>query len=207
MAPTTKTKETRHGRKCRLIAASHGQSFLRFRFERPLIVLQWLVGVVLLIACTNVANLLFARAAARQREFQIVRQLFAESLLLATAGGAAGLFLGVTRGLVRILPFDPANLSLSTAHALCGSRVSPGATLKEEAGSIAGGHGHVRLRRTFVALQVGLSCLLLAVGAHTTHLLTGAAGTAASPSLASKPRTAISRGTSSTSSLPATSKR
>lgn len=180
-----------------LIPASGGQSSLRLRFERPLIVLQWLVGVVLLIACTNVANLLLARAAARQKEIairgalgasrgQLVRQLFAESLTLAIAGGVAGLFLSswLARVLVRFLPFDPSNMSLSAAPdtrillfttgitlltalffgllpALSGSRASPGAALKEEAGSIAGGHGHLRLRKTFVALQVGLSCLLL----------------------------------------------
>jgi predicted permease len=180
-----------------LIPASRGQSFLRFRFERPLIVLQWLVGFVLLIACTNVANLLLARAASRQREVairgalgasrgQIVRQLFTESLLLALAGGAAGLFLSswAAKGLVRFLPFDPANLSLSTtpdlrvllfttavtlltallfglAPAWQGSRVSPSGTLKEEASGIAGGQGHDYLRKVLVGLQVGLSCLLL----------------------------------------------
>lgn len=158
-------------------------------------VLQWLVGIVLLIACTNVANLLLARGAARGRELAIrgalgagrgrlVRQLLVESVLLALAGGTAGLLMSswMTRGLVRILPYDPANLSLSTSPdlrillftmgitlltalffglvpALQGSRVSPGTVLKEEAGSIAG--GHVRLRKFFVALQVGLSCLLL----------------------------------------------
>jgi len=180
-----------------LIPASGGQSSLRFRFERPLIVLQWLVGVVLLIACTNVANLLLARAAARQKEIairgalgasrgQLVRQLFVESLTLAAAGGLAGLLLSfwLARVLVNALPFDPANMSLSAVPdarvllftigitlvtalffglvpALRGSRVSPGATLKEGAGSIGGSHEHVRLRKTFVALQVGLSCLLL----------------------------------------------
>ena len=180
-----------------LIPASGGQSSLRSQFERPLIVLQWLVGVVLLIACTNVANLLLARAAARQKEIairgalgasraQLVRQLFVESLTLAMIGGAAGLLLSfwLARVLVRLLPFDPANMSLSASPdtrvlvfttaitaltalffglipALRGSRVSPGATLKEGAGSIGGSHEHVRLRKAFVALQVGLSCLLL----------------------------------------------
>ncbi|HMJ62531.1 MAG TPA: ABC transporter permease, partial [Bryobacteraceae bacterium] len=180
-----------------LIPAARGQSSLRFQFERPLIVLQWLVGVVLLIACANVANLLLARAAAREREVairgalgasrgQIVRQFFIESLILACSGGIAGLVLSswLARVLVRLLPFDPANLSLSTTPdlrvllftggltlltaflfgiipALHGSRAAPGVILKEEAGSIAGGHGRVRLRKAFVTLQVALSCLLL----------------------------------------------
>ena len=180
-----------------LIPAARGQSWIRQGFERPLIVLQWLVGLVLLIACTNVANLQLARAIARQREVairgalgasrgQLIRQLLVESLIIAVAGGVAGLLLSswAAKGLVRFLPFDPANLSLSTTPdlrvllftsgitlltalvfglvpALQGSRASPGGTLKEEAGAIAGGHAHVRLRRTLVGLQVGLSCLLL----------------------------------------------
>jgi predicted permease len=183
-----------------LVPADRGMSALRRTFERPLVVLQWLVGVVLLIACTNVAGLLLARAAARQREIairsalgasrsQVVRQLFVESMILATAGGAAGLFLStwLARGLVRFLPYDPAVLSLSTAPdgrillftsvvtfatavlfgllpAFRGSRVAAAATLKDEAGSVTSGHGHVRLRKSFVALQVALSLLLL-VGA------------------------------------------
>ena len=110
-----------------LVPADRGLSSLRRSFERPLIVLQWLVGVVLLIACTNVAGLLLARAAARQREIairsalgasrgQVARQLFVESTILAVAGGAAGLFLStwLARGLVRFLPYDPAALALST---------------------------------------------------------------------------------------------
>src|SRR5437867_4400327 len=180
-----------------LIPAARGQSWIRWGFERPLIVLQWLVGFVLLIACTNVANLLLARAVARQREVairgalgasrgQLIRQLLVESLILAIAGGMAGLVLSswVAKGLVRFLPFDPANMSLTTSPdlrvllfaaaivlmtailfglipALQGSRVSPGGTLKQEAGAIAGSHGHVRLRKALVGLQVGLSCLLL----------------------------------------------
>jgi putative ABC transport system permease protein len=180
-----------------LIPAARGQSNLRERFAQPLLVLQWLVGLVLLIACANVANLLLARSAARQREFairsalgasraQVIRQLLVESVLLAGAGGVAGLALSswLTRGLVRFLPYDPANISLATtpdlrvllfctgatlltavlfglAPALQGSRVSPGMALKDEATAIAGGHGHVRLRKTLVAFQVGLSTVLL----------------------------------------------
>jgi predicted permease len=180
-----------------LIPADRGLSWLRRSFERPLVVLQWLVGVVLLIACTNVAGLLLARAAARQREIairgalgasrgQVVRQLFVEATILAVAGGAAGLVLSIwlTRGLVRFLPYERTVLSLSTTPdarvllfttamtlataflfgllpAFRGSRVPASSTLKDEAGSVTGGQGHVRLRKAFVALQVSLSLLLL----------------------------------------------
>jgi len=179
-----------------VLPGSKGRSQLREQFSKPLLALMAIVGLVLLIACSNLANLLIARASSRQKEiavrlalgagrWRLIRQLLVESTLLSLMGGAAGLLLAVwmDRALISFQPQDVWGIALSTrpdapvllfallvslatgiifglAPGLLATRPELAATLKDEAGSVAGG-GSSGLRKSLVVAQVALSLVLL----------------------------------------------
>ena len=165
-----------------------------------ILVLAGAVGLVLLIAVVNVANLMLARATVREREMalrlslgagrgRLVRQLLAESVLLAAIGGAAGLALAWA-GITLVRAWNPGNFPLidsirldwrvlafllavslltgilfGLAPALQSARADLNSTLKEGGRGAAGGSPtRGRMRSALVVCEVALSLMLL-VGA------------------------------------------
>jgi predicted permease len=171
--------------------ASRGISNLRARYAEPLVFLLALTAAVLLIACANIANLLMARAAARQREIavraaigasraRLLRQMLTESVVLASAGGALGALFAwwasaflvhfvsgaaspvLAVGLnLRMLAFT-ALVSLVTGL-LFGLAPALSATRAELARTIKESRGRktFRLGRSLVVAQVAMTLLLL----------------------------------------------
>jgi predicted permease len=185
-------------KKVLLVPGARGRTTLQTDSGQPLTALFVMVVLVLLIACTNVANLLLAQGAARQRELAIrsamgasrgrmIRQLLAESLLCALAGGALGLMLGAWL-MTLLTPVVAANLGikgLSTsldftvlsfaagATLLSGvffglvpawrvTRSTVAQTLKDQATTTSASASHVGARKLLVAGQVAFTLLLLA---------------------------------------------
>ncbi len=193
-------EKTYLGFKLGAFPAGTGVSNLRETYQAPLWLLLATTAVVLLVACANLANLMLARASARQREIavrlalgasrsRIVRQLLAESILIAAVGAGVGAFLAqfVARVLVSSLTTENERVFLEVAGdwrvfafvagvaatacvifgllpAIRATMLSPGVALK------AGGRGTTDtgagfgLRQTLVVAQVALS-LVLVVGA------------------------------------------
>jgi putative ABC transport system permease protein len=180
--------------------ADSGLSHLRLDYEKPLWLLLALAGLVLLIASANLANLMLARASAREKEMamrlavgasrgRLMRQLLAESLLLAVIGAALGALLArnLSHVLVaslstqnqplfvdlgtdwRVLGFTTALAVLTCilfglAPALRATSVAPGLALKESGRGSTEGRSRFALRRILVVSQIALSFTLL-VGA------------------------------------------
>ena len=162
------------------------------------------VGFVLLIACVNVANLLLAKGTARQREIavrsslgasrrQVFAQFLTESIVLAIAGGAVGVGLGIIllRGLVAVMPQGtlPAEATLQLdfhilavtlvatmlsgllfgcAPAWYASRVDPGESLKD-GGRAGTGRARNRLRRGLVVGELALALTSLSGAGLAFH--------------------------------------
>ena len=202
----------------KLVAAEAGTgiSSLRSDYERPLWLLMATTGLILIIACANLANLLLARAAVREPEiavrlaigasrWRLLRQLLAESLLLASAGAVlgAGLAVALTRALVafistaenpvfidvaadwRVLAYTAVLVVLTCLlfgllPALRSSYLSPASAMSSGGRSVTAGRERFSIRRALVITQVALF-LVLMVGAllftRSLHnLLTADAG-------------------------------
>ncbi len=122
------TSETAKPDRLYAVSAARGLSAVRERFSKPLYVLLTMTGLILLIACANLANLLLARSVVRYRDLairlsigahqgRILRQLLTESALIGMVGGCAGIpiYFGCTMGLLAFLRSgSDANVFLDT---------------------------------------------------------------------------------------------
>jgi len=189
-----------------LTSAPQGHSPMRRSLSQPLWVLFAATGVLLCLACMNVAGLFLARGSARGREIgtrlalgasrgRIGRQLLADSLLLALAGGALGIALAspAVRALTAFLPDSggatairsavslrllafafltslAAGLASGLAPALHAGRNDLISSLRERGGT---GFGGIGLRKCIVTLQVAFSLILVVGAALFVRTLTG----------------------------------
>jgi predicted permease len=195
------------GGRVAVVSGSQGMGWLRREAETGLTILGTITALLLVIACANVAALLLARGSARRREIavrlsigaargRVVRQLLTESLVLAAAGGACGVFVAwiVVAGLMAylssignglftldtrpdwlVLAFLSAVVAAATllfglVPALHSSRVAVTPVLKDI--STEGRGGRFFLRRTMVAAQVALCVVLLTVAGLFIRSLT-----------------------------------
>ena len=200
---STDDRDALRQRRVALAEAPAGISSLREGASQPLFVLLAMVGVLLMIACGNVAGLLLSRAAGRQREIAIrlsigagrgrlVRQLVAESLLLAVVAGLLGIAVAVwardgllalmvnvgttpidlNTGLdMRVLAFSLGvsaltGLGCGVLPAMRATRIPVADSLKQQTRSSVGAHGGRRgllLGKVLVASQMAFCLLLLVV--------------------------------------------
>jgi putative ABC transport system permease protein len=200
-----KTKEKYLARRIFLDPGANGREILQQDAQTPLVSLMGMVGMVLLIACANLAGLLVARGESRQHEIavrlalgagrgRVIRQLLTESLLLALAGGIAGVALaswllgtlvanipgsvgavGLNNRLdYRVLGFA-AGLSIVTGvlfglvPSLRAARSSLQSTLKDQGSNLSEGKSGVKLRRWLMVSQMALTAVLLAAAGLFLH--------------------------------------
>jgi len=183
-----------------VVNGARGQSSIPRDARTPLLLLFSITGIVLLIACANIANLLLARAANRSLEmavrlsigaarWQLLRQLLAESVVLALMGGAASLLVAKwSLGAMKAMLPGDASASLSFGidtgvvvfstgiavvtgllfglfPAIHSTRSDLITTIRSNAGNLSGHRAATRFRTSLVTAQIALSMsLLIAAG-------------------------------------------